>query len=59
LQIYTTENQVLDKVKDLWKFFSKRFSESEKVFDKIAHAHTILEVILITKKIIEEEKMND
>jgi len=59
LQIYKTENQVLDKVKDLWKFFSKRFSESEKVFDKIAHAHIIGDMILITKKIIEEEKMLD
>jgi tRNA-dihydrouridine synthase B len=59
MQIYLPESLVLDKIKDMWKFFSKRFSESEKVFDSIAHSHSIDEVIQLTQKIISIEEMND
>jgi len=59
MKIYLPEDLVLDKAKDMWKFFSKRFSEPEKVFDSIAHTHSIEEIIQLTQKIISEEKMND
>jgi len=57
LQIYKSEYQVLNKIKDMWKLFCKRFSESKNVFGKIAHASSLEEITSITKKIIEEEEM--
>ncbi len=59
LQIFINVDPVVYKVKDLWKLFSKRFSEPEKVFDKIAHTHTMKEITRITKEIIEEETINE
>ncbi len=59
MQLHLPSSLVLDKSKDMWKFFSKRFSESEKVFGIIAHTHSVEEIIQLTQKIITEEKMND
>lgn len=56
LQIHLPDFLVLDRIKDLWKLFSKRFSESENVFDKIAHSHSLEEIILNTKKIICDDR---
>jgi tRNA-dihydrouridine synthase B len=57
LQIYKSGNLALDKIKDHWNFYSKRFSESEKVFDKIVHSGSIKEITKITKEIIEVEEI--
>ena len=54
LQIHLPDFLVLDRIKDLWKLFSKGFSEPENVFDKIAHSHAIEEIILNTKNIVEQ-----
>jgi tRNA-dihydrouridine synthase B len=59
MQLFLPTSLVLDKSKDMWKFFSKRFSEPEKVFDSIAHTHSIEEIIQLTQNIITKEKMND
>jgi tRNA-dihydrouridine synthase len=57
--IFLPENSMIDKAKDMWKFFSRRFLESEKVLSEITHAHSKEEILLITRKIIAEEIMND
>jgi tRNA-dihydrouridine synthase B len=59
LQKFIIEKRVVFKVKDLWMLFSKRFADSEYVFDQISHVHSLKEIIRITKKIVEEEKMNN
>ena len=59
LQKYKSEYQVLNKIKDMWKLFCNRFSYPEMAFEKIAHASSLEEIIIATKKIIEEEKMID
>jgi tRNA-dihydrouridine synthase len=59
LQIYKQEIQVLNKIKDLWKLFCQRFSDSNTILNKIAHANSLEEITVTTKRIIEEEKMND
>jgi len=57
LQIFINNDRVIFKIKDLWKLFSKRFSEPDKVFNKIAHANTMEEITRITKMIIKEEEI--
>lgn len=59
LQIFKNSDQLMPKVKDFWKLFSKRFVNAEDVFTQISHTLTIDEVIVLTKKLIAEEKMNN
>ena len=59
LQIYKNEEQLMPKVKDFWKLFSKRFVRADHVFSQISHTMSIDEVIVLTKKLIAEEMMND
>lgn len=59
LKIHKTEKQLMNKIKDYWKFFSKRFLESEKIFEIISHTHSFNEVNDITKKIFNEENKKD
>jgi tRNA-dihydrouridine synthase B len=57
MKINKNEEQVVYKVKDLWKLFSKRYADSEKVFDQISHASSTDEIIRLTRKIVAEEKI--
>lgn len=59
LQKYRAEEQVVNKIKDWWKLFSKRFVNSEIVFNQISHAYSIEEIIRITQKLAVSEKMKD
>jgi tRNA-dihydrouridine synthase B len=59
LLIYKSEDRAIYTIKDLWKHFSKRFTNENNVFNKISHAFTMEEITLNTKKIIAEEKIND
>jgi tRNA-dihydrouridine synthase B len=59
LQLFISEKRTVNKIKDLWALFSKRFKNAEHVFDQISHLYSMKEIILITKKIVKEERMND
>jgi tRNA-dihydrouridine synthase B len=54
---YKSEEMLIPKIKDLWKLFRWRYTDTEKVFDQISHACSMDEIIRLTQKIIAEEKI--
>lgn len=57
LGLCKSELQSVNKAKDLWQFFSKRFVDDGSVFSKISHAHSMEEIIQVTQQIVLEETM--
>ena len=54
--MFLPENLMKDKAKDMWKFFSRRFTESSKVYYRIVHTHSSEEISTVTKKIFDENE---
>lgn len=57
LQHGRKKEKVIDKIKDLWKFFCMRFTDPQSVFERIAHTHSLEEIVNETKKISEKESI--
>lgn len=52
-----SQEKSTNKVKDIWRFFSKRFTDEVKVLDLIYHSDSMAEIFYYTRKIFEEEEM--
>ena len=53
---YKTENQAVNKIKDLWHLFSQGFENTDAVLNRIIHASNITEMIEISNDIVVTEK---